>query len=515
DGALVRSDALSGGVTARTMHLYVWGEGPSEYRTTFDADIGDATGPHITDFYRDGHGRIQRADINDGAPRDIFYIHDQSGQVLTRTQSVGTTLPANTSQYYYYFGGKRVAAMGTLDTPAGHYHDEIAGHGSAPAAPGWTADFDQNYAPVNGSSPGNAATRHVVQAGDTLAIIAAGLWGDAALWYKIAQANGLQGMDANSALTAGRTLTIPNIVTNVHNNASTFQVYDQNQALGDVRPDTPFPVQRDDGCGVVGQILTVAVAVAVTVVTQGALAGPSASFIGSVGAGVAAGAAGSVASQGFAIATGQQDKFSFKSLAIDAISGGISGGVGAKIGGTGFLAGAARNTLSNVLTQGVSTVTGLQDKFSFTSVATAGIIGGISSQVNQSIGPVEGTAERIGRGLASGAAGAIAGAATRSALNGSSFGDNLTASIPSVIGATIGNAVAEEIGSPVRETRTVGEGADGRVPLAEDSAFGGFGNALIGHPMLFRGPDFGLTTAQDWIDRAYAVGAANGLVPEG
>ncbi|MEM8696560.1 MAG: hypothetical protein AAGE05_11110, partial [Pseudomonadota bacterium] len=87
DGALVRSDALSGGVTARTMHLYVWGEGPSEYRTTFDADIGDATGPHITDFYRDGHGRIQRADIDDGAPRDIFYIHDQSGQVLTRTMT--------------------------------------------------------------------------------------------------------------------------------------------------------------------------------------------------------------------------------------------------------------------------------------------------------------------------------------------------------------------------------------------------------------------------------------------
>ena len=45
-----------------------------------------------------------------------------------------------------------------------------------------------------------------VRSGDTLASIAAGLWGDSALWYKLAEANGLSGY---SALTPGQSLTLP------------------------------------------------------------------------------------------------------------------------------------------------------------------------------------------------------------------------------------------------------------------------------------------------------------------
>ena len=102
-----------------------------------------------------------------------------------------------------------------------------------------------------------------MRSGETLASIAGGLWGDAGLWYKIAQANGLVGIDANSALAAGSTLTIPNIVTNVHNNSGTFQVYDPAQALGDTRPDAIAPpIDTNAACGRLGAIIVVAVVVA-------------------------------------------------------------------------------------------------------------------------------------------------------------------------------------------------------------------------------------------------------------
>lgn len=46
---------------------------------------------------------------------------------------------------------------------------------------------------------------HVVQSGDTLQSIAAGLWGDGDLWYKIAEVNGLT---AESALPEGLALKL-------------------------------------------------------------------------------------------------------------------------------------------------------------------------------------------------------------------------------------------------------------------------------------------------------------------
>ncbi|MCP5005958.1 MAG: LysM peptidoglycan-binding domain-containing protein, partial [Planctomycetes bacterium] len=46
----------------------------------------------------------------------------------------------------------------------------------------------------------------VVGGGDTLQSIASTVWGDASLWYLIADANGLNG---NEDLTAGLRLSIP------------------------------------------------------------------------------------------------------------------------------------------------------------------------------------------------------------------------------------------------------------------------------------------------------------------
>ncbi|MEM8696559.1 MAG: LysM peptidoglycan-binding domain-containing protein [Pseudomonadota bacterium] len=477
-----------------TLRSYAWWDTPVLTSESFN----DTNVVNTTTFTNDGHGHVVEADINDGDPRRLFYTTDQSGQVLARTD-IADDFSHGYLQHYYYANGRRFGSIGRLDEDIQHARDDILSQGQS-GAPTYdlVIDFDQNYAPINRSSPGQAPTTYVVRSGDTLASIAAGLWGDASLWYKIAEANGLQGVDANTALTAGRALQIPNIVTNLHNNADTFRVYDPAQALGDVRPDAPFPMvvepaeeqqgKKGGGCGVVGKILTVAVAVAVTVVTSGAAAGA----LGPVLGGAVGGAVGSVASQGFAIATGQQNNFSFKQVGLSAIAGGVSGGLGklaapvgkagvlAKAGklgglggvlaGNGIVAGAARGVAASALTQGVGVATGLQDRFSFTGVAAAGIGGGLSSGLSSQFGqPANGLAAH-GQSLASGAADAIAQAATRTALSGDSFGDNLIASIPSVIGNTIGNAVAAEIGSPVREARRVGEGAGGRVPFAEDGA---------------------------------------------
>src|SRR4029077_5136561 len=102
----------------------------------------------------------------------------------------------------------------------------------------------------------------------TLSSIAAQLWGDASLWYKLAQANGLSG---DTALNAGQTLSIPAGVMSVHHSASTFSPYDPAQTLGDTAPTAAIqPKPQHNKRGVFGQILLVVIAVAVTIMTQGA-----------------------------------------------------------------------------------------------------------------------------------------------------------------------------------------------------------------------------------------------------
>ncbi|WP_281273195.1 LysM peptidoglycan-binding domain-containing protein, partial [Trinickia fusca] len=99
-----------------------------------------------------------------------------------------------------------------------------------------SADFDQNYEPINAEYPGKSPLRYTVHDGDTLSTIARALWGDASLWYLIADANGLT---SDNHLSAGQVLSIPNKVTNFHNNASTFKVYNPGEAIGDAMPTLP------------------------------------------------------------------------------------------------------------------------------------------------------------------------------------------------------------------------------------------------------------------------------------
>ncbi len=84
------------------------------------------------------------------------------------------------------------------------------------------------------STPGN----YVVSAGDSLRSIALSLFGDAQLWYLIADTNGIQ---TDAELQVGRNLTIPNKVTNLHNSSATFKPYAPGEIIGDTTPTLPEP----------------------------------------------------------------------------------------------------------------------------------------------------------------------------------------------------------------------------------------------------------------------------------
>ncbi|MGC1470764.1 MAG: hypothetical protein WA793_15415, partial [Sphingorhabdus sp.] len=228
-----------------------------------------------------------------------------------------------------------------------------------------------------------------------------------------------------------------------------------------------------------GQLILTAIAIAVAVL----IAGPGAPLLAQIGAAVA----GSVVSQGVGVATGLQEKFSFKQVALAGLSAGVSAGLsslstvgnsaiaagtktaetlsaGAKaLRGIGqflnkgtFLSDVVRGAASSAISQGVATATGLQDRFSWTGVAVGGLVSGVVGAANRGLAKggigvaasaiTSATERNVGfyaNQMLSGMAGAIAGGTARSLANGSSFGDNILATLPDVIGATIGNLVGD------------------------------------------------------------------------
>jgi len=238
-------------------------------------------------------------------------------------------------------------------------------------------------------------------------------------------------------------LTIPaGIAKNTHN-ASTFKPYDAAEAIGDTSPTAPKPGSKNK-CGAFGAVLLLVVAIGVTLILPQVAPAVFKGFLGGIGAAMV----GSAASQGFGLATGIQDKFSFKQVAMAGISAGVGGSLGGIAGG-GFVGGAVGGIAGNAVTQGIAVATGLQKKFDWTGLAVAGVVGGAIGAMNGHFGNTAAarSLESYGQQLASGMAGAIAGGAARSLIDGSSFGDNVLAALPDVIGSTIGNMVGYGVAS--------------------------------------------------------------------
>ena len=130
---------------------------------------------------------------------------------------------------YYRFGGKTMGKISNNGSLNVDYATSIAertstSNGTGNFRNGATTstsytDFDQFYSPINSYNQGAASGSYTVRTGDTLQGIASGLYGDSALWYKIAQANGISG---NTQLIEGTTLRLPSGVSRSTNTANTF-----------------------------------------------------------------------------------------------------------------------------------------------------------------------------------------------------------------------------------------------------------------------------------------------------
>ncbi len=315
---------------------------------TIDGRVGGST------FSYNANGHLTQVYDRD-AKRRLTYFNNAQGLVLARRECIeGKAAQYDTS--FYYANGRRVGDV--TNDPDQHtrvsYAEQLALDIKTPQqqrdkfknfAPVTSADFDQNHAPINASYPAGVGSLYTVRSGDTLSSIAQSVWGDAAMWYLLADANGLS---ASQGLNEGTVLRVPNKVTNIHNNANTFRPYSPGEVIGNVDPTVPPPPPPPKkGCGVVGTLLMVAVAAVVSFYTAGALTGVATGSTQTMAAGMsvaigdfglagiayaAAGAtAGSVASQLVGMTTGSVDKFSWKAVGQSALSAGITAGIGSAI----------------------------------------------------------------------------------------------------------------------------------------------------------------------------------------
>jgi YD repeat-containing protein len=496
--------------TATTTNGYAWWDGAVQSTTTIFTDyVSQADTNYTTTYTLGASGELVSAYIADGRPRSVTLVTDMTGQVIRRDEAdsnFNATTGGDPHEVWYRFAGRQVGLTGNNGTLDTDYSTSIGARGVSigngafrfgVSTPTVQTDFSQALDPINSFAQGSAGGGYTVQAGDTLQSIAANLWGEAGLWYKLAEANGLSG---GSGLVEGRNLVIPMGVMSNGHSADIFQPYEAGKVLGDLSPTAvKAPKRPSNKCGMMGTILLIAIAVAVTVVTSGAFAAVAASAasgttfglgagitmafggaatvggvtaslttVGMMAAGAIGAAAGSIVSQGVGVATGIQSSFNWKGVALSALSGGIGGGIGpitglqGASGVGGILQSAARGALASAATQGIAVATGLQDKFSWTSVAVAGVTSGAQALASRILPGSHhyrldlGDGDSIhlqlppsmGNAVLSGAAASLAGAAARSLLTGTDFGDNVLAELPDVVGSTVGLLVSRALTTP-------------------------------------------------------------------
>jgi YD repeat-containing protein len=445
--------------------------------------VGQTNNEWTLPYQYDWQGNLTSAYVPGTTNQQVHLTYNMENEVVTRDQSMGGSGNNDVHEMHYYFDGTPIGDISnngaTSDTDyVIEIQQRIAVPGSGPFWDGSTtstafANFDQSYDPLNGLTYQNTASNYTVQGGDTLQSIAQELWGDSSFWYLIADANGLS--DPNATLTAGVDLSIPNKVTNDHNNTSTYSVYNPNKAIGNLNPGPPLPPpasKHGSGCGVIGEILEAVVAVVVAVFAPEiipALAGlMGGGLFATVAATALVGAAANIAEQGIGLATGLQSKLNWGEVGVAALT--FSPGAGsAEDIGTAILNGVA----NNVVTQGVELATREETSFNWVGMAVAGASAGASFGAGQlAQGEVNNGDINLGSSdlnagavnVISGAAGLIAGAAAATLQKGTDFGDNIIRALPGTIGNTIGNEIAEnggDIWNALTQNQALTTGAGG------------------------------------------------------
>ncbi|HEU4498391.1 MAG TPA: LysM domain-containing protein, partial [Sphingomicrobium sp.] len=248
--------------------------------------------------------------------------------------------------------------------------------------PQMNANFDVNFTEIGAFQA--SASDVVVQQGDTLRSIATRLFGDGNLWYLLADENGLTQPDA--ALQPGTNLRVPNQVYSLANTAGIFKPFDPNSGLDSKQATLldPTPPPPKQPCGGHAKLILTVIAVVVTIIVayfMGPASGPVAAFF----QGMIAAVAGNAVSQGVAIGMGMQEGFNWKSAALAGVSGGLGGVIAPAVGqflpnspiAAGFVSGA----IGSALTQGAGIALGLQKSFSWKDVAMGAVSGAANAAI--------------------------------------------------------------------------------------------------------------------------------------
>lgn len=381
--------------------------------------------------------------------KNRFFANNAQGQVLTAVQgdfdgqnnrltiskafnNAVTRSGINVkAQHFFSMNGQTIGSFGQLKDRDNAF----------------TANFDINYTPVSANYPSDTPDQYVVQTGDTLRTIAARIFGDASLWYVIAEENALT--DPDAALTPGTALRITNNVVTLSNAAGSFKPFNVSEALGDTTPSLPPPEPKKSRWGILGQILIVIVAIVVAYFTgiwvQG-LFGEAFAAAGAVVGSVVGAAAGSAVSQGVAIALDMQDSFSWKAVGAAALSALIAP---ALPGGTEGWGAVIRGAASSAVNQGVNIALGLQEEFNWKAVAASAVAAPVAQWAGNKVGTAVGAAagKEVGK-LAGGFTQGIINQVSYAAFTGGKL--NWTQMAADAFGNALGNAIVDEIDAHVK-----------------------------------------------------------------
>ena len=176
-----------------TVNHYAWFDGAVLARTEVKRNDVVAA----TDYAYSGSGYLLSATVGGERPRTVTYWNDLSGQVLRRDEADNRT-GGDPHEVWHRFNGREIGYTGNNGAAAADYQDSVrdrqaaigggafrfgAGTGSS------HADFEQGPEAMTSYATGGAGGGYRARAGDTLTAIAARLWGDASLWYKLAEAS--------------------------------------------------------------------------------------------------------------------------------------------------------------------------------------------------------------------------------------------------------------------------------------------------------------------------------------
>ncbi|MDQ0086111.1 YD repeat-containing protein [Variovorax boronicumulans] len=407
-----------------------------------------ATGqlPGYLGYAYDANGHMVRTiDAHDQLLPQHRFVNDAQGTVLYADYTSATD--PNTA----YNGQRQMVVNGEVLGRYGQTIDQRYPRGN-PFIPGADVikpevSFSFGYQPIDGNYPAGSPGVYAVQVNDTLQSIAKSAYGDGNLWYLIADANGLM---SNADLRAGQVLTIPTRVTSA-NNVNTFKPYDPSKIANDTPTMLARP-QDEKGCGGVGQLIVAVITAVVAIYTGG--------IVGAM--------LGSVVGQTAGVAMDMQDTISWKQVALAGVSAGVSAGLGEVMPTP--LGGVAsdipnvmvRAAVGSALTQGIGAATGLQQGFSWKSVAASAVGAGVGQVVGGAVGGAVSKTDwsPFAQELVTRSAAGFAGGLTAAAMRGGrisatqvaidAFGNALGDSIAAANSSSGGSGSGDELGDLIK-----------------------------------------------------------------